>query len=320
MDGPEKPGRREAQSGWDARGTAFSAADRTTRRTKTRSTAKRPVIQSVTPREPVVQFGDDPAEDDEVGEGVADENRPEKIFRMFEEIVEQFGRGPARARQLPHPQPVQRKHARLHARQQKRQRQARRQKRARLASRFPFLFHRFPPAIPGRAGRRPPAPSVSGRGTSRIRRCSAPRPADARAARPSFRLRPRRPAREIHGGNRPAAWCRSRASGPAPVFPSRNLPVCRASARILPTIWPRMSSIVTDARRAAEFVQHHRQAALLLLQALEQLQQIHRLRHERRKFNRVGQVNLRDPAATRACSECRRWCPGFRRKSAGGGV
>ena len=48
-----------------------------------------------------------------------------------------------------------------------------------------------------------------------------------------------------------------------------------------------------NARRAAEFIEHNRQAPLLPLQAFEQLQQIHGLRHKRRKLDRIRQINLR---------------------------
>ena len=43
-----------------------------------------------------------------------------------------------------------------------------------------------------------------------------------------------------------------------------------------------------DAGGAAEFVQHDGQAALLALQAFEQLQQVHALRHEGRKLDGQG--------------------------------
>ena len=48
-----------------------------------------------------------------------------------------------------------------------------------------------------------------------------------------------------------------------------------------------------QAGDAPEFIQHHRHAASLPLQALEQLQQIHRLRHERGKLDGVRQVRVR---------------------------
>ncbi len=80
--------------------------------------------------------------------------------------------------------------------------------------------------------------------SSRIRPPPAPRRADASASRPSSRPRPRRAAPEIRGGNPPAASCRSRASGRATFSPARN-PAARVATRILPTMPPRMSSIVT---------------------------------------------------------------------------
>jgi len=50
---------------------------------------------------------------------------------------------------------------------------------------------------------------------------------------------------------------------------------------------------------AAKFIQHDGEAATLLLQSVEKLEQIHRLRHERRKFNHLRQTIL-DRAAMRA--------------------
>jgi len=48
-----------------------------------------------------------------------------------------------------------------------------------------------------------------------------------------------------------------------------------------------------DAGGATKFVQNDGKPPLLTLQALEQLQQIHRLGHERRKLDRVSQIHLR---------------------------
>ena len=175
------------------------------------------------------------------------------------------------------------------------------------------------PAIPARAVRRPPAPSVSGRETSPIRRPRAPRPADAPAARPSSRPRARRPARGYSrrkSSSRIVPFTRQR---PGASF-SITKPSGFVSARILPTSSPRMSSIVTRPAVPPNSSSTMARPRCCFCRLLNKLQQVHRLRHERRKLNRVGQVNLAGPAAARACSECRRWCPAFRRKSAGGGA
>ena len=47
------------------------------------------------------------------------------------------------------------------------------------------------------------------------------------------------------------------------------------------------------AGRAAEFVEHNRQSALLFLQTFQQLQQVHARRHEGRKLDHLHQVHLR---------------------------
>src|ERR1017187_685174 len=84
--------------------------------------------QNTVAQKPTVNFYERKTQDQKVGQRVADQDGPQKFFRVFKKTLQQFRRGPARARQPPYAQPVQREHARLHAREQKRQQQAQAQK------------------------------------------------------------------------------------------------------------------------------------------------------------------------------------------------
>ncbi len=81
------------------------------------------IIRGALAEKPFVDFRQRETEDQKIRQRVADQNRPQKFFRLFQKIVQQLCRWLARARQPPHAQPVQREHARLHARQQKRKHQ-----------------------------------------------------------------------------------------------------------------------------------------------------------------------------------------------------
>ena len=71
-----------------------------------------------------VKEGHQPAQDEEVGQGVADKDGPEKVLRILQIIVEDLGGGKPGAHALANAQSVQGKHARLHARKEKGDRQA----------------------------------------------------------------------------------------------------------------------------------------------------------------------------------------------------
>jgi len=77
--------------------------------------------------QPGVQFDQADAEDDKVGHGVADQDGPEKVLRVFQEAMQHF-RPP-----VPGPQPladakmIQGQHARFHAGKQEGKRRAEQQ-------------------------------------------------------------------------------------------------------------------------------------------------------------------------------------------------
>jgi hypothetical protein len=62
-----------------------------------------------------VQHGEQPAENSEVRERVANDDGPEKILRVFQKAVKHFRRRTARAHLLPDAQAAQRENPRLHA-------------------------------------------------------------------------------------------------------------------------------------------------------------------------------------------------------------
>ncbi len=71
-----------------------------------------------------MQHRDQPAQNDKVGHGVAHQNGPQEIFRVFQIAVENCGGGTARMHLLANAQAAQREDPRFHARQKERQRQA----------------------------------------------------------------------------------------------------------------------------------------------------------------------------------------------------
>ena len=76
---------------------------------------------------PGVQFEQRPAQDQKIGECIADENGPQKIFGSFEKAMQLSRRRLPDARQPAHVQTAERKYARLHARKQERDAQTQRQ-------------------------------------------------------------------------------------------------------------------------------------------------------------------------------------------------
>lgn len=74
--------------------------------------------------EPAVQCDDAERDDDEVGERVADEDGPEKIFRLLEVAMQDGRAGVAFAHHLADAQAAEGEHAGLHSREEKRRGEA----------------------------------------------------------------------------------------------------------------------------------------------------------------------------------------------------
>ncbi len=242
------------------------------------------------------------AENDEIDHRVADQDGPKKIFRIFQEAVQDRRPPVAAAHALADAESVQGQHARFHARKQKGKRDA--QQRRQQDQNVAVMAHRF---------------LTTSTSNSRMRRSSAactvrrkpPIVTDSPGGGHHFQLLQRQPGHGFARRARPGSGGYSRRK-----LSRRNAPPTRQRVRpsfsrtgafggvLAANFAQHFRQNVFDgdnAGGAAEFIQHDGQAALLALQALQQLQQIHALRHEGRKLDGQGQVRLRIQQQTLAC-------------------